>query len=212
MHHAGDNIGRREQQMTAEQRRPPAGAIGDMADRYGQHEIDRGRPHVEQRQHRGVESHVALEDQIDEGVADRRHAEHRGGHQERRNRACVRHAPGHGASARCMFDRGRIAHERQQHAETDDGDAEADDEHDVEALRHRRQNHQPDQRPEHRARAVERAMNAEGGSAIRAVGAERNQRVARRGPNALAESIERDDAGDERPGGPGQRHADSADG
>ena len=111
-----------------------------------------------------------------------------------------------------MFDRRRIAHERQQHAETDDGDAEADDEHHVEALRQRRQNHQADQRAEHRTRAVERAMDAEGDTAIGAVAAERDQRVARRGPNALAESIERDDAGNERPGGAGQRHADSADG
>ena len=79
------------------------------------------------------------------------------------------------------------------HRHADDREAEADDEDRVVAPGRGREQAEGQQRAEHRARGVHRAVHAEGGAERLGVDAERDQRVARRGADALADAVGVDD-------------------
>jgi hypothetical protein len=93
--------------------------------------------------------------------------------------------------------------EEDDHRHAEDRDDEAGDEEHVEGAAHPRQNQERDDRTDERARRVERAMEAERRRQILRATAKRDERVPRSGAQALADAVDRHDAGDRRPGGAG---------
>ena len=91
-----------------------------------------------------------------------------------------------------------VLDEQHQNGEPDQPRTEADHEDRVEVAGREPEQAKCDQRPDHRAGRIERAVDAEGQAKRVAVAGERDQRVARGGADPLARPVEEDDRAQRR--------------
>ena len=141
---------------------------------------------------------MALEREVEERVADRRQAQQRGrddqrpvarDQQQRRDRAQRQGRLGVRALA-------PLRHEQHDHAEPGDRDAERDEEHGREGQWGEREDPEREQRAEHRPGRVHRAVHAERQAERLRRGGQRDQRIAGRGADALADAVDHHQRGD----------------
>ena len=159
-----------QEQVAADEDLGASDPVGEPARRDREQHVDERRRNVEQREVPAGEVEVLLEAEVDEPVAHRHQRERAAGHEERsepRNGEELRDRAHRDRRQWLGFDPTRgVLDEQHEDRQPDQCEAEADEEDRVEIVRDQHQERERDQRPDHGARGVERAMHAERGAEI----------------------------------------------
>ena len=151
-------------------------------------------PHEQQVDERVSNGHAAEQRCDDEHAAQRGLGEDVGG-------ALAHLPPSHPLRRRLSI----VPHQQDERDEAEQGRDDRCEEHDVVAPRVRREKHPRRDGPERGAHGVERAMDAEGGCQLVGRHAQRDQGIARRRADGLAEAIGDDERRDRAERAPGDQ-------
>ena len=212
-------VERDEREVSGEEHAHAPEAIGEPAGRYGERHVGGRRADEEQRHEHRVEVDAALHREVDERVADRDEREQRADDEQpperrhadepgRRSQRDRRDARDGVRAPRLAARHRRVLGEGDDDAHAEDAEAQAHDEHRVVAAGYEREQSERQQRPEHRPGGVHRPVHPERDPQRLRARAERDERVARAGADALADPVDEHREREKRRDATGQQQAD----